>query len=74
MQPWAYGVLFCALLLAAGFVVDRRARAKRAGLERPADRVGRSKAGPVTQARIDHPGSAGTTERLEGRVGDPGGS
>ncbi len=71
MQPWVYGVLFCALLLGLGFLVDRRARAKRAGLVRPADTHGRSKADPVVQARVDNPGSAGITERMEGRIDSP---
>ena len=66
MQPWVWAVLFCAVVLAIGFVVDRRARAKRAGLERPADTKGRSKADPVVQARIDNPGSAGITRREHG--------
>ncbi|NUT97389.1 MAG: hypothetical protein HOY78_35740 [Saccharothrix sp.] len=76
MQPWVYGVLFCAVLIGsalAAFVVDRRARAKRAGLEQPADTRGRSMGDPVAQARIDNPGSAGITERLEGRLGSNGG-
>ncbi|RKT57193.1 hypothetical protein [Saccharothrix australiensis] len=68
MQPWLYAVLFCALLLAIGVVVDRRARAERAGLVRPADTAGRSRAEPVAQARIDHPGAAGITERVDGRT------
>jgi hypothetical protein len=66
MQPWVWAVLFCAAVLAIGFVVDRRARAKRAGLERPADTKGRSKADPVVQARIDNPGSAGVALRQHG--------
>ncbi|MCC8245836.1 hypothetical protein [Saccharothrix luteola] len=66
MQPWVWAVLFCAVVLAIGFVVDRRARAKRAGLERPADTKGRSKADPVVQARIDNPGSAGVALRQHG--------
>ncbi|WP_158843322.1 hypothetical protein [Saccharothrix deserti] len=70
MQPWVWGVLFCAALLAIGFAVDRKARAKRAGLERPADTRGRSKADPVVQARIDNPGSAGVAERVDGRGGN----
>ena len=71
MQPWVWAVLFCAALLTIGFAVDRRARAKRAGLERPADTRGRSKADPVVQARIDNPGSTGIAYRQEG--GDGGG-
>ncbi|GAA0263243.1 hypothetical protein GCM10010492_75390 [Saccharothrix mutabilis subsp. mutabilis] len=74
MQPWVYGVLFCAVLIGIALVVDRRARAKRAGLQRPADTRGRSKADPVVRARIDNPGSAGIAERAEGRVGGNGGA
>lgn len=70
MQPWVWAVLFCAAVLAIGYVVDRKARAERAGLERPADTKGRSKVHPVVQARIDHPGSAGVAYRQEG--GDAG--
>ncbi|MFI9010263.1 hypothetical protein ACIGNX_23820 [Actinosynnema sp. NPDC053489] len=66
MQPWLWGVLFCAAALVIGFLVDRRARAKRAGLERPADTRGRSKADPVVQARIDNPGAAGIARRDHG--------
>ncbi|MCE7000600.1 hypothetical protein LZG04_38165 [Saccharothrix sp. S26] len=66
MQPWAWAVLFCVVALAVGFAVDRRARAKRAGLERPADTTGRSKADPVVRARTDNPGSAGITRREHG--------
>ena len=53
MQPWVWAVLFIAVVLGIGFVVDRRARAKRAGLVRPADTRGRSKVDPITQARQD---------------------
>ncbi|MEU4739984.1 hypothetical protein AB0G02_05885 [Actinosynnema sp. NPDC023658] len=74
MQPWLWAVLFCAVVLALGLVVDRRARAKRAGLTRPADTKGRSKADPVVQARIDHPGSAGIALRLHGDGTNNGGS
>ncbi|MFI9815697.1 hypothetical protein [Saccharothrix variisporea] len=74
MQTWVYGVLFAAVLIAIALVVDRRARAKRAGLERPADTRGRSKADPVSQARIDNPGAAGIAERVEGRGGSNLGS
>ncbi|GAB2984091.1 hypothetical protein [Saccharothrix stipae] len=66
MPPWLWGLLFCATLLTIGAVVDRRARAKRAGLERPADTRGRSKADPVVQARLDNPGSAGIAHRRDG--------
>ena len=74
MQPWVWAVLFCAAALAIGFAVDRRARAQRAGLERPADTKGRSKADPVVQARIDNPGSAGVAYREHGTdaTGGPG--
>ncbi|QQQ75336.1 hypothetical protein IOD16_30200 [Saccharothrix sp. 6-C] len=65
MQPWIWAVLFCAAALTIGYAVDRRARAKRAGLVRPADTKGRSKADPVVQARIDHPGSAGIAQRQQ---------
>ncbi|NUT49110.1 MAG: hypothetical protein HOV94_17645 [Saccharothrix sp.] len=66
MQPWLWAVLFCAAVLALGLAVDRRARAKRAGLERPADTRGRSKAEPVGQARVDNPGAAGVVYRPPG--------
>jgi len=72
MQPWVWAVLFCAVALAIGYLVDRRARAKRAGLVRPADTRGRSKADPVVQARIDNPGSAGIAYRQEGGDGGAG--
>ncbi|MEJ2857058.1 MULTISPECIES: hypothetical protein [unclassified Saccharothrix] len=75
MQTWVYGVLFAAVLIGIALVVDRRARAKRAGLERPADTRGRGSAvNPVAQARIDNPGSAGIAERVEGRAGSNGGN
>lgn len=73
MQSWVWAVLFCAALLVIGFAVDRRARARRAGLERPADTRGRSKADPVVQARIDNPGAAGVTHRQHGDPGVVGG-
>ena len=66
MPPWAWAIVFVAVVLAIGFAVDRKARAQRAGLERPADTRGRSKADPVVQARIDNPGSAGITRREHG--------
>ncbi|XVV02387.1 hypothetical protein ACQPW3_34235 [Actinosynnema sp. CA-248983] len=69
MQTWVYAVLFCALLAGIGLLVDRRARAVRKGLERPADTRGRSKAEPVGQARVDNPGAAGIAQRMEGGTG-----
>ncbi|KOX16200.1 hypothetical protein ADK67_40330 [Saccharothrix sp. NRRL B-16348] len=65
-------MLFIAAVLAIGFAVDRKARAKRAGLVRPADTKGRSKADPVVQARIDNPGSAGIAYRHDGGDGGAG--
>jgi hypothetical protein len=38
MPTWVYIVLFAAVLLAIGFLVDLPARRKRRGLERPASR------------------------------------
>lgn len=74
MQPWVWAVLFVAVVLVIGFAVDRRARAKRAGLVRPADTRGRSKADPVVRARTDNPGSAGVAYREHGTdvSGGPG--
>lgn len=58
MPTWVYAVVFCALLVGIGYVVDRRSRAVRAGLEVPADRSGRTKVDGVTRARQE-PGGAG---------------
>ncbi|WP_447003949.1 hypothetical protein ACRAKI_30575 [Saccharothrix isguenensis] len=71
MHPWLWAVLFCAALLTTGLVVDRRARGKRAGLERPADTTGRSRADPLVRARVDNPGATGVTHRMHGD--SPGG-
>ncbi|MFD9738659.1 hypothetical protein [Umezawaea sp. NPDC059074] len=68
MGTWVYAVVFVVVLVGVGVLVDRRARRKRQGLERFADTTGRTKAEPVAQARVDHPGSAGVAERLEGPI------
>jgi hypothetical protein len=66
MPIWLYAVIFCGLLVAIGYVVDRRSRAVRASLEVPADRGSRSSIDGVTRARLE-PGGGG-------RLGSDGGS
>lgn len=62
MPMWAYAVVFCVVLAGIGYVVDRRSRAVRAGLEVPADRRGRSRADGVTRARLESGGAGGLAD------------
>jgi hypothetical protein len=59
MPTWVYAVVFCAVVLGIGLLVDRRSRAVRKGLEVPADTKGRSSADGVTRARLEPGGSGG---------------
>jgi hypothetical protein len=68
MPSWLYAVIFCVLVLAIGFVVDRRSRAVRAGLEVPADTAGRSRVDGVARARLE-PGGGGGLGSDGGNVG-----
>ncbi|MEO6084770.1 MAG: hypothetical protein ABIQ18_16835 [Umezawaea sp.] len=58
MPTWVYAVVFCALLVGIGYVVDRRVRAVRKDLVVPADKKGRTSVDGVTRARLE-PGGAG---------------
>jgi hypothetical protein len=58
MPTWVYAVMFCALLVGIGYVVDRRVRAVRKDLVVPADKKGRTSVDGVTRARLE-PGGAG---------------
>jgi hypothetical protein len=74
MPTWVYAVVFCALLVGIGFVVDRRTRAVRRGLDVPADKKGRSSVDGVTRARQEPGGAGGLGVGLNHGDGHSGGS
>jgi hypothetical protein len=69
MPTWVYAVVFCAVVLLVGYLVDRRSRAVRAGLEVPADTKGRSGADTTSQARLGPHASGGSDGISSGSYG-----
>jgi hypothetical protein len=74
MPTWIYAVIFCAVVLLVGYLVDRRSRAQRAGLEVPADTRGRSGADTTSQARLGPHGAGGADGFTSGSYGSADGN
>ncbi|MEU4448649.1 hypothetical protein AB0K14_04765 [Actinosynnema sp. NPDC050801] len=72
MPTWIYFVIFCAVLLLVAYLVDRRARAQRAGLVAPADTRGRSGADTIGRARLGPHGAGGSDGITSGSYGSDG--
>ncbi|MGM1062227.1 hypothetical protein [Saccharothrix sp. Mg75] len=71
MPTWTCVVVFCAVLLLVAHLVQRRDRARRAGLVAPADTTGRSGADTTARARLG-PHGAGDGSTAGSHGGDGG--